>query len=94
MLLQNIVETNYQVFKKIVKNAREIEEETIKSFCQFKQLTKIEQFVQKKTKSEFEKQFRTIALLNNIDYEVINKYSNFLLDKSHYTIKLFRKNLI
>ena len=32
MLSKYIVVSNFEIFKKIVKNAREIEEETIKSF--------------------------------------------------------------
>jgi len=36
MLSKHIVVSNFEMFKKIVKNAREIEEKTIKSFCQFK----------------------------------------------------------
>ncbi len=33
MLLKHIVVSNFKIFKKIVKNAKEIEEKTIKSFC-------------------------------------------------------------
>jgi hypothetical protein len=33
---KHIVVSNFEVFKEVVENAREIEERTIKSFCQFK----------------------------------------------------------
>jgi len=33
MLSKHIIVLNFEMFKKIIKNAREIEEETIKSFC-------------------------------------------------------------
>jgi len=36
MLLKHIIVSNFEIFKKIVKNAREIKEKTIKSFYQFK----------------------------------------------------------
>jgi len=36
MLSKHIVVSNFEIFKKIVENAKEIEEETIKSFYQFK----------------------------------------------------------
>jgi len=36
MLSKHIVILNFEIFKKIFKNAREIKEETIKLFCQFK----------------------------------------------------------
>jgi len=36
MLSKHIVVSNFEMFKKIVENAREIEERTIKSFYQFK----------------------------------------------------------
>jgi hypothetical protein len=33
MLSKHIVVLNFEMFKKIIENAREIKEETIKSFC-------------------------------------------------------------
>ena len=36
MLSKHIVVLNFEIFKNIIKNAREIKEETIKLFCQFK----------------------------------------------------------
>ncbi len=36
MLSKHIVVSNFEMFKKVVENVREIKEETIKSFSQFK----------------------------------------------------------
>jgi len=36
MLSKHIIVLYFEIFKKIVKNARKIEEKTIKLFCQFK----------------------------------------------------------
>jgi len=36
MLSKHIVVSNFEMFKEVVENAREIKGETIKSFCQFK----------------------------------------------------------
>jgi len=36
MLLKHIVVLNFEMFKKIVENVKEIKERTIKSFYQFK----------------------------------------------------------
>jgi len=36
MLSKHIVVSNFEIFKKIVKNAKKIEEKTVKLFCQFK----------------------------------------------------------
>ncbi len=36
MSSKHIVVSNFEMFKKVVENAREVEERTTKSFCQFK----------------------------------------------------------